>query len=195
MAFIETSKASDSAVAAHIQGGGVEAMAGAKGRFTVQCHDKDGNLKWEHTTPNLVVNVGLQDMNTKYFTGSAYTAAWYLGLYGAAASNNPAAGDTMASHAGWTEFTNYTSSTRPVCTFGTATTANPSVISNSASVASFTINGAGGTVGGAFLTNNNTKGGSTGTLFSASDFQTPGDRVTVSGDIISVTYTFSLTAT
>lgn len=195
MIFTENGKASDSAAATFAQGGGVETVAAAKGRFTLTCFDKDGNLKWEAESPNLVVNVGLQDMNTKYFTGSGYTAAWYLGLYGAAASNNPAAGDTMASHAGWTEFTNYSNATRPACAFGTATTANPSVISNSASPAQFNINGAGGIVGGAFLVTNNTKGGSTGTLFSASDFLSPGDRVTTTGDIIYLTYTFSLTAT
>ena len=167
--------------------------AKAGGVFTVQCFDKDGQLKWQAQEHNLVVNVGLKDMNEKYFTGSSYTAAWYLGLYGAAASNNPAAGDTMASHAGWTEITAYSESTRPQCTFGTSTTADPSVISNSASVAVFSVNGT-ATVGGAFLTSNNTKGGTTGILFSAGDFQAPGDRAVVSGDTLNVTYQFSLDA-
>jgi hypothetical protein len=165
----------------------------AGGVFTVTCFDKDGTQKWEAKTPNLVVNVGLQDMNTKYFSGSAYTAGWFLGLYGAAASNSPAAGDTMSSHAGWTEVTAYSQATRPACTFGTATTADPSVISNTLSVAVFTINGT-TTVGGAFLTSNSTKGGTTGTLFSAADFQAPGDRSVVSGDTLNVTYQFSLDA-
>jgi hypothetical protein len=49
-------------------------------------------------------------------------------------------------------------------------------------------------VGGAFLVNNNTKLGSTGILFSASDFQSPGDRTVASGDTLNVTYTFSLDA-
>ena len=55
----------------------------AGGFFVVECFDKDGNLKWKEENHNLVVNVGLQDMNAKYFTGSSYTAAWYIGLYGA----------------------------------------------------------------------------------------------------------------
>jgi hypothetical protein len=42
---------------------------------------------------------------------------------------------------------------------------------------------------------NSTKGGTTGTLFSASDFQSPGDRAVVNGDTLNVTYQFSLTAT
>jgi hypothetical protein len=165
----------------------------AGGVFTVQCFDSEGNLKWSEEKHNLVVNEGLQYMNDKFFKGSSYTAAWYFGLYGAAASNDPAAGDTMASHAGWTEVTAYSESTRPAATFGTPTTADPSVISNSASVAVFSINGT-TTVGGAFLTTDNTKGGTTGVLFSASDFQAPGDRAVVSGDVINLTYQFSLDA-
>jgi hypothetical protein len=157
----------------------------------MQCFDKDGNLKWEAECPNLVVNGGLQDMNNKYFLGSAYTAAWYIGLYGAGASNTPAAGDTSASHAGWTEVTPYSQATRPACTFATPTTANPSVATNSASPAVYSIN-ATQTVGGAFLISNSTKGGSTGTLYSASDFTSPGDRSVVSGDTLNVTYTLSL---
>lgn len=172
-------------------GSGEKASAG--GIYKVECRDKDGNVKWVAESHNLVVNVGLQDMNSKYFTGSTYTATWYLGLYGAAASNNPAATDTASSHIGWTEVTAYSNSTRPACTFGSATNANPSVITNSLSPAQFNIN-ATATVGGAFLISNNVKGGSTGILFSASDFQSPGDRSVASGDTLNVTYTFSLTA-
>lgn len=187
----EKAKPSDAVTALIEQNGGIADHMSAKGVYKVQCHDKDGNLKWEEETHNLVVNVGLQDMNAKYFTGSAYTAAWYLGLYGAGASNTPAASDTMSSHAGWTEVTAYSQSTRPACTFGTPTTANPSVATNSASAATFSINGT-TTVGGAFLTSNSTKGGTTGTLFSAADFSSPGDRSVVSGDTLTVTYTLSL---
>ena len=165
----------------------------AGGVFKIECLDRDGNHKWSAESHNLVVNVGLKDMNDKYFSGSSYTAAWYIGLYGAAASNTPAAGDTMALHAGWTEVTAYSQSTRPACSFGAATTADPSVIDNSASTATFTINGT-VTVGGAFLTSDNTKGGTSGILFSAADFQSPGDRSVVSGDTLNVTYTFSLDA-
>jgi hypothetical protein len=165
----------------------------AGGVFTVQCFDKDGNLKWEAEKHNLVVNVGLKDMNEKYFTGSGYTANWYLGLYGSGTTNDPAAGDTMASHAGWTEVTDYSQATRPQCVFSTATTADPSVISNANSPATFSINGT-TVVGGAFLTSDDTKGGTTGILFSAGDFQAPGDRSVVSGDSIIATYQFSLDA-
>ena len=190
----ENSKASDTVAASLSRLAGSAESASAKGVYTLECRDAQGNLKWSQDISNLVVNQGLQDMNAKYFTGSSYTAAWYIGLYGAASSNNPAAGDTAALHAGWTEITPYSNATRPTCTFGTPTTANPSVATNSASPAAFSINGT-DVVGGAFLISNSTKGGTSGVLFSASDFQAPGDRTVASGDTLNVTYTFSLTAT
>jgi len=163
----------------------------AGGVFHVQCLDKDGNLKWETTEHNLVVNEGLQNMNTQYFKGSTYSASFFLGLItGPGSGTTFAAADTLASKA-WTEFTDYSGSRKTV-TFGTATTADPSVISNSASPASFTISGSGGTVAGAFLCT--VSSGTSGVLFSESDFQSPGDRVVVAGDTLNVTYTFSLDA-
>ena len=166
----------------------------ATGKFLIECYDKDGKLKWMDESKNLVVNVGLQYMAGTALDGSTTRiTTWYLGLYGAAASNTPAAGDTMSSHAGWTEVTDYTEANRPTATFVAATTANPSVVTNSASKAQFTMNNT-VTVGGAFLTSNNTKGGTSGTLFSAKDFSSPGDRSVVSGDVVLVTYTFSLSA-
>jgi hypothetical protein len=98
--------------------------------------------------------------------------------------------DTIASK-GWTEFTGYSNSTRVAPTLTAATNANPSVVTNSGTPANFNIN-ATGTVGGAFLVSNSTKGGTTGTLFSEKAFSAPGDRSVISGDIIAVTYTFSL---
>jgi hypothetical protein len=165
----------------------------AGGVFSIQCFDKEGNLKWEAKEHNLVVNGGLQDMNDKYFKGSGYTATWHIGLYGAGATNTPAAGDTAASHVGWTEVTPYSNATRPTATFGTPTTADPSVINNTSSPAQFNIN-ATSVVGGAFLISDSTKGGTTGVLFSASDFAAPGDRSVASGDTLNVTYQFSLDA-
>ena len=191
--FNEKAKSTDVISGSVQKGKGVSEGLRGGGVFTVTCFDKDGNLKWEAQSHNLVVNVGLQDMNTKYFKGSAYTAAWYIGLYGSGSTNDPAAGDTMSSHSGWTEVTDYSQATRPAATFGTATTADPSVIDNSGSVAVFSINGT-TTVGGAFLTSDNTKGGTSGTLFSAADFQSPGDRSVVNGDTLNVTYQFSLDA-
>lgn len=167
--------------------------AQATGVYHVECRDKDGNLKWTAESKNLVVNVGLQYMAGTALTSVTQITTWYLGLYGSGATNSPAAGNTMASHTSWTEVTDYSNANRVTASFATATTASPSVVTNTASPAVFNINGT-TTVGGAFLTSDNTKGGSTGTLFSAADFGSPGDRSVVSGDTLSVTYTFSLAA-
>ena len=189
--FNEKAATTDTASAGLIANTGATAGVGAGGVFHVQCLYKDGNLKWETTEHNLVMNEGLQDMNTNYFKGTTYTAAFYLGLVtGPGSGTTYAATDTLASHS-WTEFTNYSGSRKSV-TFGSATSADPSVISNSASPASFSITGAGGTVAGAFLCT--VSSGTSGILFSASDFTSPGDRVVVNGDTLNVTYTFSLDA-
>lgn len=164
----------------------------AHGTFIFKCYDKNGNLKWEDKADNLVVKEGAQYMNDTFFTGSTYTAAWYLGLITGPGSGTVISGnDTLAIHAGWTEYTDY-SGNRVAATFGAATLADPSVIATSAA-SQFSITGAGGTVAGAFLTDVNT--GTSGILFSASDFQAPGDRVVVSGDTLNVSYQFSLDQT
>jgi hypothetical protein len=182
----------DSVGATFIANNSLASQITAGGVYTVQCFDKDGNLKWEDKSHNLVVNQGLKDMNDKYFSGATYTAAWFVGLItGPASGTTFAAADTLASHAGWTEFSDY-SGARKAAVFAAATLADPSVITNSASPASFAITGAGGVVAGAFLAS--VDSGTSGILFSESDFQSPGDRTVVAGDTLNITYTFSLDA-
>jgi hypothetical protein len=171
--------------------GFIEGMS-AGGVFTVTCLDKDGNEKWVDIAPNLVVNTGLQMMNTQFFTGATYTAAWYIGLVnGTSATTTFSGGDTLATHAGWDENSSY-AGTRPAATFGAATLNDPSNINNASTTASFTFT-ANATIAGAFLTNV-ASGTSPGLLFSAADFQSPGDRTVVTGDVLNVTYSFNLDA-
>jgi len=187
----EKLKATDTVSSGLICNPKAEEAAQATGLFEIKCHDKDGKLKWEAQSKNLVVDVGLAYMAGSALTSVAQITSWYIGLYGAGASNTPAAADTMSSHVGWTEVVAYSNATRVAATFATATTANPSVATNSASPAVFNINGT-TTVGGAFLTSGSAKSGTAGTLFSAADFGSPGDRSVVNSDTLSVTYTFSL---
>jgi hypothetical protein len=198
-ALSDTASSQDIVGAMLTRSAGSDGHAKAGGVYSIECRDSEGNLKWAEELHNLVVNVGLQDMNAKYFSGSSYTATWFLGLInGPGSGTSILAADTALTHSGWTENVGYSNANRPTATFGTATTAMPSVISNSAgsggTVATFNIN-ATSTIAGAFLISNNTKSGTTGTLFSASDFTSPGDRSVVSGDTLNVTYQFSLTAT
>ncbi len=191
---MEHSKASDSVTAGLItQRAGTEHV-GAGGVFTVTCVSADGQEKWSDTFHNLVVNQGLQDMNSKYFAATGYTSAWFLGLVqGPGSGTTFAAADTLALHTGWTELvpgTAYTGNRKAV-TFGTATTADPSVISNSAAPSSFAMLVNGTVVAGAFLSSVAT--GTSGILFSAGDF-TGGDKTVDNGDTLNVSYSFSLDA-
>jgi hypothetical protein len=166
-------------------------LVGAGGVYTVECVGADGQVKWADTFHNLVMNGGIANMNGVYFALGTQSSTWYLGLVtGPGSGTTFAAGDTLASHAGWTENTDYTGNRKSV-TFGSATTANPSVITNSASPSSFAITGT-ATIAGAFLCN--VASGTSGVLFSAGDFS-GGDKSVANGDTLNVTYTFSLTAT
>ena len=68
---------------------------GVHGHYHVECRDKDGNLKWEETAPNLVVAGGKQLMLDTLLRGSAYTVVGpFLGL--TKVSLTPAATDTIS---------------------------------------------------------------------------------------------------
>lgn len=191
MPTFENSRTQDAMQAGMVANKQATDSAGAGGMYTVECVGADGKVKWTDTFHNLVMNQGVQDMNAQYFKGSAYTASPFLGLItGPGSGTTFAAGDTLASHTGWTESAAYAGSRKAVV-FGTATTANPSVTTNSASPASFAMN-ATVTIAGAFLCT--VSSGTSGVLFSAGDF-TGGDKFVDSGDTLNVTYTFSLTAT
>lgn len=148
-------------------------------RYAVQCIGADGVEKWSEAFDNLVTTAGKTDIVDKYFKGSAYTAAWFLGLKG---SGTAVVGDTMASHGSWTEVTAYANATLPAVTFGTTSGG-----SNTATAVSYAVNGT-ATVAGCFLTTNSTKGATTGTMYSAGDFPAP--RSVISGDTLNVTPTY-----
>lgn len=146
--------------------------------YDLVCLGPDGVEKWRESIRNLVTTAGKTDLVDKYFKGSAYTAAWYLGLKG---TGTAVVGDTLASHAGWAEVNPY-SGNRPAITFGTS-----SAGSNTATGVAFAIN-ATATVAGAFIASVNT--GTSGLLYSAGDFATA--RGVASGDTLTVTPTVSV---
>jgi hypothetical protein len=156
--------------------------AHATGKYTVTCVGPDGNVKWTDEINNLVTTVGKNDLLDKYLAGSAYTATWYLGLISITSYTAVAAGDTAASHAGWTESVVYSNANRPTPTFNAA-----SAGSKATTATAFNINGT-DTIKGCFLISNNTKSGTSGTLYSAGLFS-GGDKAVGSGDTLNVTYT------
>lgn len=156
-----------------------------KTHYKVECI-RDGKLIWVEEFDNLVVDAGLNDSLDKHLKGSAYTAAWYVGV--TTASPTFAAADTMASHAGWTESSTYDEATRPALTLGTVSGKS---VDNSASKAVFTISGS-VTLQGAFVVSNNTKGGSTGILYGGGTFSQA--RALVDNDVLNVTITCTAAA-
>lgn len=155
--------------------------------YIVECIGPDGKLKWTDEFDNLVTNEGLNDNLDKYLKGSTYTAAFYVGLTDGTPTVNAA--DTMSSHAGWTEVTDYSESTREALVLGTVASQS---VDNSASKASYSIN-ATATVGGAFITTVSTKGGTTGVLYGVGAF-TGGDKSVDNGDTLNVTVTCTAAA-
>jgi hypothetical protein len=153
---------------------------------------RKGEIVWEDEFANLVFNAGKIDALDKYFAGSSYTAAWYLGLVDGGSSPTYNAADTSASHAGWTENTGYSNSTRVAISWNGATASgggagSAGTGSKASTATAFDIN-ASGTIAGCFLSTLSTKSGSTGITFSAGSF-TGGNRSVLSGDTLNVTWT------
>ena len=176
---------------------------GIEGFYEVKCHDKDGNLKWEDSFPNLVNAVGKELMLDTLLKGSSYSVTGpFLGLISGASPTFGTGSDTQTSHAGWTEFVNYTvggSAVRGTAVFAVATSSGstPSNVTTSAAAAiTYTITGAGGTVGGCFLVTGtgatSAQSNTGGTLYSAGAFTTA--KVTTAGDTVSVTYSTTATS-
>lgn len=156
--------------------------------YVIECVGPDGNLKWTETVKNLVTTEGLNDNLTQYLKGSSYSAAFYVGLTDGTPTVNAA--DTMASHAGWAEVVAYTEGARPTLTLGSVSGGS---VNNSASKASYSVNANSTTIGGAFITTNNTKSGTTGVLYGVGAFS-GGDKSADDGDTLNVTVTCTATA-
>lgn len=146
-----------------------------------ECYDKNGDLKWVDGFQNLVVTEGLNHILDVEFNAATQDSTWFIGLKN---TGTVAAGDTLASHTGWTENSNYTGDRKAF----TTVSASSGSITNSASKASFAVSADSQTIAGGFLTTVET--GTSGTLFSAKDFS-GGDKSADSGDTLEVTLTIT----
>ena len=150
--------------------------------FYAEAFDRWGRLKWAVHGHNLVTTAGLNKLLDACFKTGLASPAWYVLLKG---TGSAAAGDTLASHAGWSELSNY-SGNRPSLTLGTIASGS---VSNSASKASFSVTGS-MDVYGAGVCDADT--GTSGTLYGAGDFAS--NRSVISGDTLNVQVTLSVTA-
>lgn len=151
------------------------------GWFDVECVNPDGSIAWRESFPNGMTTAGMTDRLNVAFAAGAQHAAWYLGLIDNAGFSALATGDTMASHAGWSESVAYAGATRPQWT--PLAVAAASVV-NSAAV-SFTMNGT-ATIKGAFLASDSTLSGVAGVLWAHGVFGST--QAVVNGQVLTVTY-------
>lgn len=170
-----------------------------KGMFNLE-HHRAGKLIKRLEVPNGVVNQGKSDILGVAFAAATQHTAWYLGLIAYPVSSGPAAGDTIASHAGWVEFTSYTDTNNG----GNATTrpewgpdapaAGITNIKNS-TPSEFLIATGGGSlqIYGIFCTNEQTKSGSGSGkfLWATAPFTSPIE--VANADVLKLTYTVSVT--
>lgn len=144
--------------------------------------------KWSLVEHNLVLTAGKNDLLDKYLSGSAYTAAWFCGLISSVSYSAIVAGDTAASHAGWTEAGGTNAPTysgnRPALAFSAASAGSKAT----SSASSFTFTGP-GTIKGMFANTGATKDSTTGVTYNAVLF-TGGDRAVVSTDVVNVSVTY-----
>jgi hypothetical protein len=200
----ETGGYGDSAIATLNTGAKANELLGIEGHYHVVCHDKDGNLKWEESFPNLVNEVGKELLfNTLLRTSGTYTTVGpFLGLIDGATPTFGTGTDTQTSHAGWTEFVNYTvggSAVRGTAVFSAATSTGSTptnVTTCTAAAITYTITGVGGTIGGCFLITGSgavdTQSNTGGVLYSAGAFAVA--KITTAGDTVAVTYSTTATS-
>jgi hypothetical protein len=178
-----------------IRGTGLDESAAAHGRYEVECIGADGKLKWRDTIENVVATVGKNLALDTFLAGAAYTVTGpYMGMISSTSYSAVAAGDTMASHAGWLEAGG---ANAPTYTGNRKTAAWSAAAAGAKALSaalSFAITGT-GTVKGAFLCYGsgalNTKDNTAGVLWSAGTFST-GDKAVVNGDTLNVNYSTSL---
>lgn len=156
-----------------------------KGHFVIEHRDRDDNLKAVYEFPNGIVDEGLNHILDTQFNGGSQVTTWYVGLVDNSGWTAFADADTLSSHSGWAESTNYTESNR--VTWPSDAAASRSI--SNAVTANFSVN-ATGNLKGIFVSSNNVKStGNTGTLWSTAAFSSV--VATSNGDTLKVTYTIS----
>ena len=151
------------------------------GVFVVE-HWRKGKLLKKHTAPNGVTNEGLSHILDVQFRNQSQSSLWYFGLVDGASPPTFAAADTMASHAGCTENEDYSDGVRQLWT---PVVESVGVVVNTA-YPTFSID-ATATIAGAFITNSDIVGGSSGTLWATALFSN-GNAAVESGDTLKTYY-------
>ena len=158
---------------------------GIGGVFEIECYDKDGELKWKDDAHNMWVQEGRDYILNVIFKNGTRNDPLYVGLF---EQETPSDDWTMSNNGTtWHENTDYSESARQEFIDGDISGTTTRQLDNDDNIATFSIT-ASATLKGAFLTTDNTKGGTSGTLLCAATFD-EGDRNVTNGDTVKVKYT------
>lgn len=186
---MENLAATDANDAEVVRGAALSEECRARGVYTFECYDSEGNLKWEDVGYNVVTNQGKSGMmNTYLGLSPGIAAAWFMSLITAGSAT---AASTYAVPV-VTEITSSIVATRPTVTWSAA-----SGSSIQATTTAFTVIGTATITGNLLVTataNGSTIGntaGSGGIMFSSSTF-TGGSKNVSNGDTLNVSYSLTI---
>lgn len=158
-----------------------------RGRVRTEIWDRNRCLERGAWRPNGITSAAINYVLNSAIKGSvAAISTWYLGLVSGSSFTGFSSSDTMSSHAGWSEATSYTEANRPTWA-PVAATAGVLVTDGAVQ---FTSNDSQAILAGLFLASNNTKGGSSGTLFATALFDS--NKIIQSGQVLKVFYEIEL---
>lgn len=146
---------------------GIKDQLKIKGEFFNVEHWRNGLLLARYDFKNLAVNAGKNYLLDAAFNGITQITTWYFGLIDNNGFTAIASTDVMNSHPGWTEWQSYSETTRQTWNKSAQPTSTETITTVTAAV--FTMSAA-GILAGAFIASNSTKGGTSGTLWSAGQF-------------------------
>lgn len=161
----------------------IQDQIGPRGKFHVE-HWRDGVMLSQTEFANGVTTGGKNYLLGVAFQSVTQLTAFAIGLIDNASFSALSAADTMASHAGWLESVAYSQSTRVA--WGPGAPSGAAITNGTA--ASFTMN-ATAAINGIFVNSDNTKSGTSGTLWSTGSFASVVN--VVSADVLKITYSVS----
>ena len=146
--------------------------------YIVDCYGEDGFLKWTESTPNIVVNEGVDYLFDTAFIKTE-SLDWFAGLV---KQGDGVATDTMQNH-GFAEWLGWVNTLRPLLTFE-ATNPRTSLENIKSRPVVFT-SGTTDTITGAYMTSSEVKDDYSGKLYGVTSFRKahdliPGDSISMS---------------
>lgn len=151
------------------------------GEYFAERHNGDGKLLNTAHAFNTTMTAGRTDLGTQGFCAGTQRTTWYMGLILNSGTPSISSGDTLASHAGWTETTDYSGNRKQW-----SPTSTSAVVSNASAMA-FTASGTVSVYGGFIST---VSSGTSGILWSAGAFSAA--QSLSNGQVLNTYYSLTL---